>query len=149
MHKGINCPVELVPINENKVRMVALLVLLSGLLYIFTNAWYILVYLAADFLLRTTGLERYSIYARLSGLIIRYAQIKNKPVDRAPKRFAAGIGFVFVLSILGAHALLFKQTAILLTWILCVFAFLESVLAVCVGCHVYHSISKLYKLIVK
>jgi hypothetical protein len=137
MKNGIDCPVDFIPVNENKVRLVALLVLLLGLVFISTGYWVIVAFLVVDFFLRSVNLGKYSLLGVLSAGIISLLCIKTKPVDQAPKRFAARMGLTFTIVILAMYLLQLEGIALALGVILCLFAFLESILAFCAGCYVY------------
>lgn len=123
-------------VNENVVRLVAGQVLLFTLLTIATGWVAVPVYLAADFFLRAfTSLKPPSVW--LGQQIAQYLHLEVKPIYAAPKKFAAGIGFVFSVAI--AALLLTGQTttANVSAGILVVFSTLESVFSICAGCYVY------------
>ena len=134
---NLQCPVDFVTINENKARVSAFFVLALGVTFLLTNAWVIIALLAVDFLLRATSWGNYSPIGFLSGAVIKQLKIKHKPVDRAPKRFAAGVGFVFTAGILILLASQQNFAAQILTVVLIVFACLEAFGGLCVGCYVY------------
>jgi hypothetical protein len=144
MNNGIDCPVDFVLVNENKVRLVALSVLLLAIVYIVSGYWIIIAFLVIDFLLRSFNLGKYSLLAVLAGGLVKVFNIKTKPVDQAPKRFAARMGLAFTTIILILNFLQFANTAVILSLLLCVFAFLESFLGFCVGCYVYSYWHKLF-----
>jgi hypothetical protein len=79
-------------------------------------------------------------------VVIKQLKIKNKPVDRAPKRFAAGMGLVFTIAILSAGFFHFAILSNVLVVTLCVFAMLESFAAFCAGCYVYSAGKFLFNL---
>lgn len=133
----MECPVDFVSINENKVRVIAFFVLVLAIVYLFTGLWLIIAFLASDFLLRTFNLGRFSLLAFISDALCKQLKIKNKPVDRAPKRFAAAMGLVFTTGILLLGFLPFAILCNILTAMLCVFAALESLVGFCAGCYVY------------
>jgi hypothetical protein len=87
--------------------------------------------------LRAFNFGKFSPLNILSGAIVKQFNIPNKPIDQAPKRFAAGIGFV--LSVLVSLLLLagLLKAVFVLTIIFASFAFLESFLSFCAGCYVY------------
>jgi predicted benzoate:H+ symporter BenE len=64
-------------------------------------------------------------------------------VDRAPKRFAAGVGFLFSLSFLILSLIPYTLAAGVLAGILVLFASLEAFFAFCAGCYVYFFLKKL------
>lgn len=134
---NLQCPVDFVTINENKARVNAFFVLGLAVTFLLTSVWLIFALLAVDFLLRATNWAKYSPIGFLSDAVIGQLKIKNKPVDRAPKRFAAGVGFVFTAGILILLALQQHFAAQVLTVVLIIFACLEAFAGLCVGCYVY------------
>jgi bifunctional ADP-heptose synthase (sugar kinase/adenylyltransferase) len=139
----IQCPVDFVSMNENKARLTALLVLILGTIFLITGLWFIMAFLVIDFLLRANNLGKYSLLAILSDAVIKQLKIKNKPTDRAPKRFAAGVGLVFTMGILILTLLHLDTATLLVTLVLLLFAFLESFVGFCAGCYVYSMLQKL------
>jgi bifunctional ADP-heptose synthase (sugar kinase/adenylyltransferase) len=139
----IQCPVDFVSMNENKARLAALFVLLLATVFLITGLWYIMALLVVDFLLRANNLGKYSLLAILSDAVIKQLKIKNKPTDRAPKRFAAGVGLVFTIGILMLTLLHLDTATLLVTLVLALFAFLESFVGFCAGCYVYSMLQKL------
>jgi hypothetical protein len=131
------CPVDFIQVNENRVRLTALWVLILVLASFVINALPIFIFLAVDFFLRAFNFGKFSPLNILSGFVVKQFKIPNKPIDQAPKRFAAGVGFV--LSVLVTILLLaqFPKTVLILTIVFASFAFLESFLSFCAGCYVY------------
>lgn len=72
--------------------MVAFLVLVLAAICFATANSIIASFLLVDFTLRSLNLNKFSPLAFIAGVMIKLLQIKNKPVDRAPKRFAAFVG---------------------------------------------------------
>jgi len=148
MKNSLQCPIDHVTINENKARIIALFVFLIVILYIISGYVFLLILLTIDFLARTLNKPRLSLLGLLSDLIVKNLEIPNIPVDRAPKRFAAGTGLLFTLLIASSLSLNWPIAAVVLSAVLGIFAFLESVFAFCAGCHVYtflQSVSLFYK----
>jgi hypothetical protein len=142
MNDNLQCPVDFVPMNENKARLTAFWVLVLGIIFLLTNWWIIMAFLVIDFLLRANNQGKYSLLAILSDAVINLFKIKNKPTDRAPKRFAAGVGLLFTIGIL-ILALLKQDTAVaIVTSVLLLFAFLESFVSFCAGCYAYSLLNK-------
>jgi len=133
----MQCPVDFISINENKARLTAFFVFLLTIIYLLNNFWLIIAFLFIDFSLRAFNFGKYSLLGFVSDALIKQLKIKNKPVDRAPKRFAAGVGLLFSLAIL--VSIYFQQPTIvyILSGILLFFAFLEAFLSFCAGCYVY------------
>jgi Domain of unknown function (DUF4395) len=137
------CPVDFITVNENRVRLTALWVLLLVLASFLVNAFPIFIFLAIDFFLRAFNFGKYSVLNILSGAVVKQFKIPNKPIDQAPKRFAAGIGFA--LSVIAVILLIagLVKAAIVLGIVFANFAFLESFLSFCAGCYVYTFLLKL------
>jgi len=142
----MECPVDFIPINENKARLTAFFVLVLAVVYLFTGFWLIMAFLVVDFSLRTFNLGRFSPLGSISDAVIKQLKIKNKPVDRAPKRFAAGVGLAFNSAILVLALFHFALAANMLTVILCCLAILESFVGFCAGCYVYYAGKSMLKL---
>ena len=145
--ENIQCPVDFVLINENKARLTALFVFILGVIFLITGLWIIIAFLTLDFFLRVNNWGKYSLLAILSDAVIKQLNIKNKPTDRAPKRFAAGVGLVFTASILILTLLRLDVPTLLITSVLLFFAFLESFLGLCAGCYVYSILQKADKIL--
>src|SRR5476651_91588 len=137
MSNNLQCPVDFVAINENKARVNAFFVFGLALTYLLTGFWPIFMLLTLDFLLRASSLANYSAIGFLSDAVIRQLNIGNKLVDRAPKRFAAWVGFGFSVAIVASALLQWTLAANALTGTIVVFAFLESFAGFCAGCYVY------------
>ncbi|HEY4196945.1 MAG TPA: DUF4395 domain-containing protein [Mucilaginibacter sp.] len=146
MKSDIQCPVDFVAINENKARLTAFFVLVLAVIFLVTGLWILMAFLIIDFFLRANNLGKYSLLAILSDAVIKQLKIKNKPTDRAPKRFAAGVGLIFTIGILIVALLHLTTATIIVTAVLLVFAFLESFVGFCAGCHAYSLLRKISKL---
>jgi hypothetical protein len=131
------CPVDFIPVNENKVRLTALWVLVLVLISLRNFPLLLFIFLAIDFFLRAFNYGRLSPLNILSGLLVKQLKIPNKPIDQAPKRFAAGIGFVLATVIVLSLILQLPKVVLILTIVFAAFAFLESFLSFCAGCYVY------------
>ncbi len=141
---SISCPVDHVPISENRVRITAFLVFLTALAFLFTSSWPLALLLALDFFLRGFGYAIYSPLFILSGWLGKRIVISVKVVDRAPKLFAARLGFIFSDCLLIAAACGVKPMAYGLVSLLLVFSFLESVFGFCAGCVFYSVLKRLF-----
>jgi|SRR5579862_5792454 len=137
MTREIFCPIDHVSVNENKIRLVAAQVCLFSIAYLWVATWELPAILVIDFFLRSFGFSKYSPLAITSTVLIGLLQLKNKPVDQAPKIFAAQMGFafaviLFILSVLGLITLSYFVAGAMV-----LFSFLESALRFCAGCHAY------------
>jgi hypothetical protein len=141
---NIDCPVDFVTINENQARLTAFQTLVWVIVWIFTGFVAIPACLAVDFLLRATNNGKYSPLNIISGFLVKRLSIPNKPVDRAPKRFAALVGFLFWAAILVLSLLRLAVAAEIVAGVLLIFAFLESFVRFCAGCYVYTLLKTLF-----
>lgn len=144
MKNELECPVDFVTINENKARLTAFFVLVLAVVFLVKPVWIIPAFLVVDFFIRVNNWGKYSLLGILSDAVIKQVGIKNKPTDRAPKRFAAGVGLVFALAIFAFSLLGPVIVAIALTIVIVLFAFLESFMGFCAGCYVYSILKKIY-----
>lgn len=135
--KNIECPVDFVTINENQARLAAFQTLLWMLLWFFTGYLVIPACLAIDFLLRAANYGKFSLLNIISGFLIRRLSISNRPVDRAPKRFAALTGFLFLMAIIVLSVFRLNMAADILASVILIFASLEAFARFCAGCQVY------------
>jgi hypothetical protein len=138
-----DCPVDFIHINENKVRIVAFIVLLAIGTFILTGFWPLVLFLVFDFGTRAFVSRSWSLLAKTAGVIVKIGGIGLKPIDQAPKRFSAGIGFLFCVSILGFWFLGWDEVSIGLSAVLGIFCFLEAAFGFCAGCHVYSLLKKI------
>jgi Domain of unknown function (DUF4395) len=144
-NKNVECPVDLILINEKKARLTAGSVCILMVIYLFTNFLAIPVFLVLDFFARGFNLGRYSPLNLMSDLLIHIFNISPKLIDQAPKRFAAKIGFLFSITIVVFFAFQFETVSFIISLVLATFALLESSMGFCAGCHVYHFYSKIVK----
>jgi hypothetical protein len=136
------CPISTERINENVVRLVALLVIVVAVLGWLTGSWLLFLLLAVDFGLRAFGSGSYSPLRKAAQWIAQKSSLGVKLTNAAPKKFAAGIGLIFGLSIALALMLNGAVIATSLSGALVLCAFLESALGFCVGCVVYSQLNR-------
>lgn len=141
----LECPVDFKKVNENKVRLTALWVLIASVLILFTKSWLIAAFLLIDFVLRAFDFGKYSLLNLLSDFTVNTFKISAKPIDQAPKLFAAKIGLAFSAAILTTILTNNLTATLYITAVLTFFAFLESALGFCAGCYVYTFYKKISK----
>lgn len=123
-------------VNENVVRLVAALVLLTAIATFVTGWAALSLYLSVDFFLRAfTGFK--PPFALAAQQLSKALNLEVKPIYAAPKKFAAAIGFVFSVVISALLLSGFIETARVVTGVLAFCAILESVFGICVGCYVH------------
>lgn len=126
------------PVNEKAARVVAGGVMLTSLLALATGWLWLLVVLALGFWARVLTGPRLSPLGQLATKVIAPRLGPPRDVAGPPKRFAQAIGAVLtttgaVLEVgFGAHS-----AAGLILVVMIVFATLESVFGLCVGCKMF------------
>jgi len=134
---AIICPISDEKVNEKVVRFTAFLTFLIALVFVFRPNVLFVIFLAFDFFSRGFGIGQISILALTGSGLKDYIPFRSKIIDKAPKIFAARIGFVLsILSIvlLLSNAILASQITIA---VLALFAFLEWAMGFCMGCYIY------------
>ena len=125
--------------DENVVRIIAVLAIVVVSVSLWQNWILLLFLLSADFALRAfTYLP--APLAAVAKVIAVLFKLKPQPIFAPPKKFAAAIGFVFVLTIPVLLFLNYLTAAYIVGGILIFFALLESVFKICVGCYVYNTL---------
>ncbi len=130
------CPVSTERVPTNVVRITGLLVVLTVAAFALTGIHWILPFLAMDFAIRGFGNPRYSPLGRLASWLVARVGSPGPPLDRAPKMFAARVGFLFAAAAFGL-AFVWPPVALGVALALGTFAALECVFNFCVGCVVY------------
>ncbi len=134
----MNCPVDRVVVNEQKIRLVAFFVFLLVLVDFMQPNIFLTTFLVIDFYNRAFLDGKFSVLSKIASQLEKYNWIGNKNVDRAPKRFAAMIGFGMSLLLSIATLLNVNIFIVLISSIFMSFAFLEFTFGFCAGCYVYH-----------
>ena len=133
----LSCPISAERINENVVRIIAFIVAVIAITcVVFSNYWAI-VFLLFDFALRAFTTGKFSLLKFIAIKIADGLSLSPKMKDLAPKKFAATLGFGFCLLITAVFIFDFYNAALIFTSIMIVFALLESLFAICVGCYIY------------
>ena len=126
------------PVNEKAARMVAFVVMVLAAVTLASSSYWLLVPMAYGFVARVLTGPSLSPLGRLASSVIAPALGPERPVPGPPKRFAQGIGAVFSLTAavaalgFGEHSL---ADGLLVMLILA--AGLESLVGLCLGCHLF------------
>ncbi len=131
------CPVSPNRIDENIARFTGAAVLLLTVLALALRSPLIMMGLGGDFALRSFGYARYSPLRSIAHRITRILARSPRLTDAAPKRFAAGVGLLFSVSIALAFLFHWYTSGLVMGIVLGICAALESLLNFCVGCYVY------------
>ena len=131
------CPVSPERVDENRVRVTALGVILMMGAYFWTGMVIFPALVALDFYIRAFTRLPYSPISWLASLFVKQMGTQPIWIDKAPKIFAARIGLLLTLVTSAAAFLGWSLTAYLAGSTLVVFAFLECGLNFCAGCWLY------------
>ncbi len=135
--KDLVCPVSSERFSDQIPRVNALLVIVLLVLYVITQSWIIPAFLIFDYYSRGFLNSKFSLLAKLSVKTSKWLSLKGNMIDKAPKIFAARLGFTFTIGILFANLLGYTGISIGISSMLILFAGLECVLNFCLGCWVY------------
>jgi hypothetical protein len=134
--KSLICPVSPLRVNENTARITGFVMATMIALYAVTGSNVFMIAITLDYAIRAFTRLKYSPASWLAAQLVRLTKLPEITIDKAPKMFAARIGFLFAL----ASALLSfisPIASLVVALTLMSFAVLESVFNLCVGCLVY------------
>ncbi|MGC9354013.1 MAG: DUF4395 domain-containing protein [Mariniphaga sp.] len=135
--KQLICPVSNEMVNERLTRLNAFFtILLVTAGFVFNSAIFPL-FLLADFFIRAFTSAKISPVSLLSSGLVRLLNLSKKPIDKAPKIFAARLGFIMTLVIATLFLLQLYSASMVVAGILVFFATLEFAFGICVGCIIY------------
>jgi len=135
--KDILCPISDERINERVTRINAILGILLIITGFASNSVLFFLFLLADFYIRAFTKLKFSPISYASHKMANALNLEKKSIDKAPKIFAARIGFLLTLIITVLFLINFNTAALVLGGILVFFASLEFALAICMGCIMY------------
>lgn len=134
--RTLACPISPLRINGNVARLTGLLMATLIALYALTGNSYFIFAIAIDYFIRAATPAKYSPFSWLAAKLVAAFNLGDHPIDKAPKIFAARVGLLFAFT--AAVLSFINPTAGLIVALsLMVFALLESVFDLCVGCIVY------------
>ncbi len=135
--KQLVCPISNERIDEQVTRINALLGILliaAGLIF---NSVIFIAFLTVDFYIRAFSKARFSPVSFISLQMANALNLDKKEIDKAPKVFAARIGFLMSLTITILMIIQLNTASFVVGGILVFFASLEFALAICMGCIMY------------
>ncbi|WP_430972496.1 DUF4395 domain-containing protein [Sunxiuqinia rutila] len=135
--KNLFCPISDERINEQVPRVTALLVILTVIASFAFQLPVLMALVAGDFFIRAFTKLKFSPLSCLAYWMVKWLKIPAKPIDKAPKVFAARMGFVMTVMITVLLGLNFSLAAMVVAGILLFFASLEFAFAFCAGCTIY------------
>ena len=134
--KNLICPISTLRINRNVVRITGFMMAAMIALYALTGSIIFVAIIAVDYFIRAFSPLAFSPFSWLANALNQTLNLPESYVDKAPKLFAARVGFLFAL----ATTVLFfinPTVSLIVGLTLMSFALLESVFDICVGCLVY------------
>ena len=136
-NQKITCPISTERVDNNVTRIIAVIVLVLAITGVLLHNYYVYLFLTYDFTTRTFFKGNGSVLKWVGRQTVKFLSINPKPINAAPRKFAAGLGLIFSITI--ALLILLNHTIpyFVVGGILVVCAFMESVLGFCLGCYVY------------
>ena len=131
------CPVSDKMINERVARINGVFTLALLIVYGVTQNIIPVLFLAFDFLLRSSEYSKYSLVAISSKSIVRYFGFTENIINAGPKIFAARLGFLFSALIIFSSLFGAWIPALTLAGLLGLFSLLEAAFGLCVACEIY------------
>ena len=131
------CPVSTERVDENQVRITALGVVITMGAFFLTGSPVFPALLAVDFYIRAFTRMRYSPLGWLGYLLVKTIGLQPVLIDKAPKVFAARVGFLLTFITTAAALSGLQVLAVVTGATLVGFAFLECGLNFCAGCWIY------------
>lgn len=135
--KNLVCPISDQRVNEQVTRLNAMFTIGIIVLAFVLNSVLLFIFLMADFFFRAFTEIKFSPINFASHYMSHTLNLPVRMIDKAPKVFAARLGFLMTTVIAGLFIFNFKIASVVVAGILIFFASLEFLLAVCVGCMIY------------
>lgn len=137
------CPFSPQTTDERVVRMTASLTVVLLLAGLFSTLKWIGLLLCFDFFIRGFTKLPISPLRRAARAQARIFRLKPKPINAAPKIYAAKIGFFMALIITIPAFAGLRPPARIVAEIMVLAAGLEAFLGICLGCHLYSLTQKI------
>lgn len=135
--KNLVCPISDQRINERVSRLNALFAITIILVGFATNSPALFILLTVDFMVRAFIDSKYSPVNFASQQMSQALGLQVRLIDKAPKVFAARLGFLMTATVTVLFLFGLKTASIVVSSILIFFATLEVAFALCVGCLIY------------
>ncbi len=143
--KNLICPISDERVEENTVRITGFLMVIMIILFLSFCSRILVGAIALDYFIRAFTNWPYSPFAWVARKCIELLNGGFKFIDKSPKIFAARIGFLFAIGGF-ASSFMAPMAGNVILVILGIFAALESVFNLCMGCLVYtHIVLRIYK----
>ena len=134
--KTLICPISTQRISRHVVRLTGLMMALMIALYLVSGDVGFIVAIVIDYFMRAFTTLPYSPFSWVAMQIVRRTEWSPNRIDKAPKIFAARVGWLFAVAT-AVLFFLYLPASHIVGATLMAFALLESVFDFCVGCVVY------------
>jgi hypothetical protein len=135
--KNLVCPISDERVNEQVTRFNAMFVIITVVLAFVLNSVLPFIFLMSDFFMRAYTTMKYSPISFMSFSLTNALGLPVRMIDKAPKIFAARLGFLMTTVIAALFLVGFKMASVIVAGVLVFFAGLEFAFAICVGCTIY------------
>jgi hypothetical protein len=135
--KNLVCPISDQRVNEQVTRLNAFFTIATVVLAFVFNSVLLLIFIMADFFIRAFTEIKLSPVSFVSHYLSNALSLPVKLIDKAPKVFAARLGFLMTLVITALYSFQLTVASAIVASILVFFASLEFLFAICVGCLIY------------
>jgi hypothetical protein len=134
--KALICPVSTQRISRHVVRLTSFMMAFMIALYLLTGNFLFILAIVIDYSIRAFTSLSYSPFSWTAMQIERRTNWSPKQLDKAPKIFAARVGWLFALTTAVLY-FIYPPGSYIVGATLMAFTILESVFDFCVGCVVY------------
>ncbi len=134
--KTLICPISTQRINRHVVRLTGLMMASMIALYLLSGNIMFIIAIVIDYSVRAFTTLPYSPFSWIAAKIVQFFNWPPKQIDKAPKIFAARVGWLFALATAVLY-FIYPSASIIVGATLMAFALLESVFDFCAGCIVY------------
>ena len=134
--KALICPISTQRINRHVVRLTGLMMATMISLYLLTDNVVFILAIVIDYFIRAFTTLPYSPFSWTATQIASQFKWPTKLIDKAPKIFAARVGWLFAAATAVLY-FIFPPASLIVGATLMTFALLESIFDLCVGCIVY------------
>lgn len=135
--KNLVCPISDERVNEQVTRFNAMFAIAIIVLGFVTNSVFPFLFLMSDFFIRAYTTMKYSPVSYMSFSLNNALGLPVRMIDKAPKIFAARLGFLMSAVIALLFLFGFQLASVIVAGVLIFFAGLEFLFAICVGCTIY------------
>ena len=136
--KNLVCPISDQRVNEQVTRLNAMFAIAVIVSAFVLNSIFLLAFLMADFFMRGFTEMKFSPISFVSHYLSNTLNLPVKMIAKAPKVFAARLGFLMTIIIAGLFIFELQLASFIVAGMLIFFASLEFIFAICAGCMIYN-----------